>query len=187
MIEKSEKEIKKLVKRAKSGEADCFGLIYDYYLTRVYRFVFLKVTNKEEAEDITQQVFMKASEALPRFENERSPFVGWLFRIARNTVIDFYRTKKNNLSLDEGIGVDDVLENSPEDIIFQNQEKAQVLKALEHLTEEQREVVTLRFVEDFSYKEISTITNKNQAALRIMQHRAIKKLKEIFKELEKKE
>jgi RNA polymerase sigma-70 factor (ECF subfamily) len=187
MLEKPEKEIKKLVKKAKGGEPDSFGLIYDYYLTRVYRFVFLKVTNKEEAEDITQQVFMKAWEALPRFESEGSPFVSWIFRIARNTVIDFYRTKKHNLSLDEGIGVDDVLENSPEDIFFQNQEKAQVIKALENLTDDQKEVVTLRFVEGFSYKEISAITEKNQASLRIMQHRAIKKLKEVYKELENKE
>ena len=180
MLEKPEKEIKKLVKRAKNGEADSFGLIYDYFLSRVYRFVFLKVTNKEEAEDLTQQVFMKAWEALPKFESERSPFAGWLFRIARNTVIDFYRTKKSNFSLDEGIGINDYLEDSPEDIFFKNQERAQVMKSLDYLTEEQKEVVVLRFVEGFYYKEISHITNKNQASLRIMQHRAVKKLKEIF-------
>lgn len=184
MIERPEKEIKKLVKRAKNGESDSFGLIYDYYLSRIYRFVFLKVTNKEEAEDITQQVFMKAWEALPKFESEGSPFVGWLFRIARNTVIDFYRTKKSNLSLDEGIGINDFLEDSPEDIFFKNQERTEVMKSLELLTEEQKEVVILRFVEGFSYREISKITNKNQASLRIMQHRAIKKLKEVFKNLE---
>jgi RNA polymerase sigma-70 factor (ECF subfamily) len=185
MIEKPEKEIKKLIKRAKNGESEAFGQIYDCYINRVYRFLLLKVSNREEAEDMSQQVFMKAWEALPRFENEGVPFVSWLFRIARNLAIDFYRTKKNVVSLNEEIG-NEVLEDSPEDIFFNVQKKELVMNAIEDLTEEQKEVVVLRFVEGFSYSEMSKITQKNQAALRILQHRAVKKLKKFLENEEDK-
>lgn len=179
MLEKSEKEIRELIKKAKKGESEAFGLIYDQYLERIYRFIYLKVSSREEAEDLSQQVFMKAWEAMYRFKDEGLPFSSWLYRIARNLVIDFYRTKKPNITLEENITIEAV-ENS-EERALENHEGEELIKALKELTEEQKDVIILRFIEGLSYKEIAKITKKNQPALRILQHRALNKLRKILK------
>jgi len=179
MLEKSEKEIRELVKKAKKGEAEAFGLIYDQYLERIYRFIYLKVSNREEAEDLSQQVFLKAWEAIYRFEDEGLPFTSWLYRIARNLVIDFYRTKKQNIALEENIAIEAV--KNSEEKILENDEKEELIRALKELTEEQKDVIILRFIEGLSYKEIAKITKKNQPALRILQYRALNKLRKILK------
>ncbi|HRY77056.1 MAG TPA: RNA polymerase sigma factor [Candidatus Paceibacterota bacterium] len=179
MSEKSEKEIRQLIKKAQKGDAEAFGLVYDNFLDRIYRFIYLKVSNREEAQDLAQQAFMKAWEAINGFEDEGLPFSSWLYRIARNLVIDFYRVQKNNVSLDEGIGImhpDDL-----EERMFKSQKQEEIRKALRDLTDEQRDIIILRFVDDLSYKEIGKITKKNPAALRILQHRAINKLRKSVK------
>ncbi|MDP2856328.1 MAG: RNA polymerase sigma factor [bacterium] len=179
MPKKSEKEIRQLIKKAKKGDAEAFGLIYDHFLDRIYRFIYLKVTNREETQDLAQQAFMKAWEAINRFEDEGLPFSSWLYRIARNLVIDFYRVQKKNISLDESIGVmhpDDL-----EEQMLKSQEQEEVKRALSDLTDEQRDIIVLRFVDDLSYKEIGKITKKNPAALRILQHRALNKLRKSVK------
>lgn len=181
MVEPAQKEIKKLVKKAKSGDSEAFGLIYDHYLDRIYRFIFLKVSNKEEAEDLSQQVFMKAWEAMVRFEDEGLPFASWLYRIARNLVIDFYRTRKSVVSLEENI-LDELMSDQEdiEESVIRSQSQERIMEALKQLSDEQKDVIILRFVDDLSYREIARITQKNQAALRILHHRALKKLKIIL-------
>lgn len=175
------KDIDSLVKRAKEGEVEAFGLIYDRFLPQIYRFIFLKVSSKTEAEDLSQQVFMKAWQAIYRFESEGAPFVSWLYKIARNLVIDFYRTNKSEFQLEENILVGD-LKIDVEDKVFLKQSQAKLTKSLKELTNEQQDVIILRFVEDLSYSEISKIMKKKQPALRILQHRAIGKLKKILEE-----
>jgi len=177
--EKPEKEIRELVKKAKNGEAEAFGLIYDLYLDRIFRFVYLKVSNREEAEDLVQQVFMKAWEAINRFEDEGLPFSSWLYRIARNLVIDFYRTQKINLTLEEGVGI--VHPDDLEEKMERSQGQQEIQKILNQLTDEQKDIIILRFVNDLSYKEIAKITKKNPATLRILQHRALNKLRKNIK------
>jgi len=180
MLEKSEKEIRELIKKAKKGESEAFGLIYDQYLERIYRFIYLKVSSREEAEDLSQQVFMKAWEAMYRFEDEGLPFSSWLYRIARNLVIDFYRTRRQNIVLEENIIIE-ATENSEERALKNHDGEELIKKALKELTEEQKDVIILRFIEGLSYKEIAKITKKNQPALRILQHRALNKLRKILK------
>ena len=80
-----------LVARAKEGEAEAFGLLYDFYMPRIYRFVLFKVGRREEAEDLTQGVFLKAWEHVEAYESRGYPFSSWLYRIARNTVTDHHR------------------------------------------------------------------------------------------------
>ncbi len=179
MPERTEKEIRQLIKKAKKGDAEAFGLIYDQFLDRIYRFIYLKVTNREEAQDLAQQAFMKAWEAINRFEDEGLPFSSWLYRIARNLVIDFYRVQKNNVSLDESLVV--LHSDDLEEQLFKNQKNEEIKEALKDLTGEQRDIIILRFVDDLSYKEIGKIIKKNPAALRILQHRAINKLRKNVK------
>lgn len=183
MEDKKNKEIIDLVERAKNGEEEAFGLIYDRFLTQIYRFIFLKVSNQHDAEDLSQQVFIKAWGAIDRFEEEGAPFESWLYKIARNLVIDFYRTKKSTTELEENMMIIDSRIDT-EEVIFLKQSGSKIVKAIGCLTDEQQNIIILRYTEDLSYKEISKIMKKNQPALRILQHRAINKLKAILEKEE---
>src|ERR1700692_2833824 len=90
-----------LVLRAKAGDAEAFGQLFDHYHQPVYRFIAFRVTRPSDAEDLTQIVFVKALEALPRYEARGVPFGGWLFRLARNTTIDYIRTRRDHDDLGE--------------------------------------------------------------------------------------
>lgn len=175
------KDLSKLVEQARSGEAEAFGHLYDLFLDKIYRFVFLKVSNKQEAEDLSQQVFMKAWENIWQFQDEGVPFSSWLYKIARNLVIDFYRTRRAVISLEETIESDVLLDEVDigEEIVM-NYDKQTLLASLNSLTDGQKDVVILRYIEDMSYDEIAKITGKNQAALRILQYRGMRKLKAIL-------
>ena len=89
-----------LTAQALQGDKEAFGDLYEYYLEEVYRYVFYRVSNEADAEDLTEQVFLKVWENLPNFQ-QRVPFKAWLYRIARNTVIDHYRTRKKNFPINE--------------------------------------------------------------------------------------
>src|SRR5213592_3468439 len=92
--------IERLVKQSRDGDAQAFGHLFDYYSEPVYRYIASRVHRPTDAEDLAQTVFVKALEALPRYESRGIPFGGWLFRLARNAVIDFVRTRHDHLELD---------------------------------------------------------------------------------------
>ncbi|HPD55240.1 MAG TPA: RNA polymerase sigma factor [Candidatus Paceibacterota bacterium] len=176
----NKKKIRKLVSQAQHGNAESFGEIYELFVERIYRYIYLKTNNKEEAEDLTQQVFTKAWEALPQFKFYKNPFSSWLYSIARNLIIDFYRKKKPDFSLD-GENALDVVDNLDLVEQFAIQEEVQrVLEFINQLPSEQKELLLLRFVDDLSYDEIAAIMNKSPLTLRVIQHRALKRLKGIM-------
>lgn len=90
----------RLVSEAQSGDADSFARLYDAYFERVFRYVYFRVSDDQTAEDLTSQVFLKAWENLPRYKPS-GHFLAWLYTIARNQVIDHYRTRKETVPLDE--------------------------------------------------------------------------------------
>src|SRR5215207_568961 len=94
----------RLVAEAKAGDRDAFGRIFDAYVGPIHRFIASRVYSPSDAEDLTQLVFVKALEALPRYEARGIPFGGWLFRLARNCVIDHVRTRHDHLDLDAASG-----------------------------------------------------------------------------------
>ncbi len=171
-----------LVKKAQDGEADAFGLIYDVYLPKIYRFVFIKVSRKQDAEDLTHQVFLSAWQNIQNFQFQGFPFSSWLYRIARNAVIDHYRTKKPEESI-EFIAEEALPELSDFtkkiDLDF---EISIVKKAILKLEEDQQNVIIMKFVNELSNKEIAGILEKSEGAVRVIQHRALKQLKEYIKE-----
>jgi RNA polymerase sigma-70 factor (ECF subfamily) len=169
-----------LIKRAKKGESECFGRLYDHYLPQIYRYVLLKVTNRQEAEDLTHEVFLSAWQNLRGYRHRGFPFSSWLYNIARNRVIDFYRTRKIHTSLDN---LDENLVKTvsavAQEVDF-SLDWEKIKAALKYLTEEQRDVVVMRFVEDLSHQEIAAALNKSEGAVRLIQHRAIQSLKNIL-------
>ncbi|PIT92900.1 MAG: RNA polymerase subunit sigma-70 [Candidatus Harrisonbacteria bacterium CG10_big_fil_rev_8_21_14_0_10_38_8] len=175
---------KDLIKKAQRGDSDAFGLLYDQYVTQIYRFIYLKVSHKEQAEDLSHEVFLKAWKNLPNFKIQKFPFSSWLYRIARNSVIDYYRTKKDNTSLEsffsvieERFQIDDTEKLTDHAIFFKK-----FKEVLSSLTKDQQEVINLRFIEDLTPAEIATIINKKEGTVRILQHRAVKKLKELLED-----
>ena len=91
---------RQLIERSVEGESSAFGRLYDRYLEKIYRFVFFKVGHREEAEDLTQQVFTSAWENIQGFREQGLPISSWLYKIARNSIIDHYRTKKTHTPLE---------------------------------------------------------------------------------------
>jgi len=164
------------VARTQSGETEAFGILYDRYLDKIYRFVYYKTFSQETTEDITSQVFQKALEKINSFAADKGSFSSWLYRIARNSVIDHYRTAKNDLSLEDifEVGVD---ERTPETIDAISALKT-VQNYLETLDARQREIITLRVWEDKSYKEIAEIVGSSEAGVKMAFSRGIRDLRE---------
>jgi RNA polymerase sigma-70 factor, ECF subfamily len=164
--------IDRLVEQAKTGDAWAYGLIFDHYHLPVYRYIASRVHRPADAEDLTQLVFVKALEALPRYEARGIPFGGWLFRLARNAVIDHVRTSHDHA------GLDTVVEQSgrdaaPDDIAVTRQELDEMLEALAELTDEQQEAIALRFFAGLSAREAADVMGKQEGTIRGLQFRAI--------------
>ncbi len=160
--------------RAKGGDADAFGQLYDACVDRVYRYIFFRVTDPQTAEDLTSQVFLKAWENLGRYKPV-GPFVAWLYTIARNAVIDHYRTRKPTVALEDvasAIRHDAKLEEA-----LDLQVQVQALQAaMQELTGEQREVLTLKFIADLDTAQVAERMSKSEGAIRALQMRALQAL-----------
>src|SRR2546423_1007474 len=135
--------IERLVTEAQRGDAWAFGMIFDHYHESIYRFIASRVHRPTDAEDLTQHVFVKALEALPRYESRGIPFGGWLFRLARNAVIDFVRTRHDHLELDV-LQERSANQALPDEILVARQQIDAVGIALTALTDEQRAAIALR-------------------------------------------
>lgn len=161
-------------------DPDAFAALYDIYAKRIYRFVYFKVSGREEAEDITSEVFLKAWNYISE-EKEVKSFSGLLYKIARNCIIDLYRSKavrhENILlsSLSEGVDLGDAGREATK---LNNKLEAQdLIKVIKKLKLEYQEVLTLRYVDELQIEEIAEITGKGNVAVRVTLHRALKKLK----------
>ena len=166
----------RLVLLAQQGDLQAYGSIFDTYHRSVYRFVVSRVGSPSDAEDLTQIVFVKALEALPRYEARGIPFGGWLFRLARNTVIDFTRTRREHVELDAA--TDRATEDAgPEAQAILRENLDAVAEALKELTDDQREVIALRFFAGLSAREAAEAMGRQEGTIRGLQFRAIGSLR----------
>jgi RNA polymerase sigma-70 factor (ECF subfamily) len=170
---------KDIIEKAIKGEASAFGLLYDEYQPQIYRFIYLKVGHREEAEDLTHQVFLKTWGSIDKYDFQGFPFSAWLYSVARNQVIDYYRTKKVNITLET---VTELKIESPSfsGVMDDNADIEKVKKAIYQLNPQQQDVIILRFIEDLSLQEVASILNKTEMAVKLLQHRAVKNLKKIL-------
>ncbi len=168
--------IDRLVQEARAGDAWAFGLLFDHYHLPVYRYIASRVQRPSDAEDLTQLVFVKALEALPRYEARGIPFGGWLFRLARNCVIDHVRTRHDHLDLDTASGRAGS-DAGPDEVTLARQELDEVAVALAALTDEQREAIELRFFAGLSAREAAAVMGKQEGTIRGLQFRAIAALR----------
>jgi len=163
------------IDRCQQGDVSAFGELYDTYIKKIYDFVYYKTLHRETAEDLTSVVFTKALEHINSFTNTEGSFSAWLYRIARNTVIDHYRTRKIEKD------VDDVWDlSSSEDVAHDTDVRLKLEKAeklLGVLTSEQRDIVIMRLWQDMTHADIATVIGKSEGAVKVAYSRAITKLR----------
>ena len=174
----SQSQVDLLVIRARDGDAGAFGEIYDLYIDRIYRHVYYRVGTREDAEDLTQQVFMNAWKAIGKYKITASPFLAWLMTISHNTIVNHYRAKKLDVYNEEIILKDPG--NNPEKMAEMSYEQERLRDVILRLPEDQQRVVLMYFLEGFSHREIADSLGKTEGAVRVIQYRALKKIQGIM-------
>ncbi len=170
-----------LLRRAQKGDRQAFRQIYERYASQVYAFLLGYIRDPDQAEDLTQETFVRVWQALPKYR-EQGAFRAWLFRIARRLAIDALRHQKRHpqTSLWE---VQDHQAIDPLANLERQQAVADVMKALETLKEEYRTVLVLRFLLGFSVAEAATVLGRSSGAVRVLQHRALQALRRRLQDL----
>lgn len=167
----------KLVKKLQQGDREAFAALYQKYLDKIYRYIFFRTGQiVKDAEDITEIVFMKALKNIADFKTKEGSFQAWLFCIAHNNIIDFYRQTRPYVNLDSELATEDNLEQKL-DMKF---DSMRLRTEMNKLTDIQKEVIVLRFIEDLSISEISNSIDKNEESIRAIQYRALKSLRRLM-------
>ncbi len=185
MVETLDNEAR-LVELAMAGDFDAFAALYSLHLNAIYRYIYFRTGDRQDAEDLTEQVFLKAWEALSNYKPVGRRFINWLYRISHNIVVDHHRRSK--LIVDEAINEaslrDDVQEMALEKVI-QAEENATLATAIAKLPEEYQQIIILRFIEGLGYAEVARILEKSEVACRGIQYRALNSLNQILAGLQK--
>jgi len=172
-------EEESLVRRAQQQDQQAFAQLYEEHFDKIYRYVALRIGDRAEAEDITQQVFLKALRSISSFRWKGTPFSAWLFRIAHNQMVDHLRkkTKQATVPIDESAISSS---NDPQLLIEQKLNIEQLISATKRLTEAQREVISLRFAGELPITQVAKIMGKSEGAVKALQHSAIVALRKVL-------
>jgi RNA polymerase sigma-70 factor (ECF subfamily) len=164
--------VKRLVTLAQAGNRDAFEELYRLHFDRIYGYLQLSVGNRYDAEDLTNQTFIRMLESIDRFVWRQVPFSAWLFRIAHNLLVDHFRVAKRTTPEEEPEHPD-MVEASAEDEAMTAFGRESMLKLIGGLSTDQQQVLTLKFGFDFANAEIAAILGKSEGAVKALQHRAI--------------
>jgi RNA polymerase sigma-70 factor (ECF subfamily) len=170
-----------LIVLAKDGEADAFGELYERYVQTIFRFVYVRLDDRRDAEDLTEEVFLRVWQSLPNYREQGVPFLAFLFRIARNAVIDFYRSSKSSAhqeSIEDNPLQD--LRSDPGEQAITNLEHQELRRILDTMREDYRMVLVLRFLSELSPEETAQVMGRSTGAVRVLQHRALAALRSIL-------
>jgi len=168
-----------VVQRAVNGDREAFTYIYDLHFDKIYRYIYVRVHSQAEAEDLTQDVFIKAYEGIKSYKWRDLPFTAWLFRIAHNRVIDHIRkaSKEKKAPLEEAGAISS---GDPVYMTEQNYEIYQLKGALEKLPGAQREVATMRFISELSISEVALALGKSEGTVKALQFNAVASLRKLL-------
>lgn len=177
-----------LVEHAIAGDGDAFGELYLMHLDAIYRYVYFRVGGALDAEDLTEQVFLQAWKALPEYEPRSARFSSWLYRIAHNVIVDYYRSHRPLMTMEhvENQGHMDAIDVCSEpkaslvDQVIKDEEDAALAAAIAQLPEDQQQVIVLRFIEGHSHAYVAQLLNKSEGACRVIQHRALAALNKLL-------
>src|SRR4030042_3165910 len=163
-----------LIRRAQQRDQAALTQLYEENFDRIYRYIVLKIGDRTEAEDMTQQVFLNALKSISSYKFKGMPFSSWLYRIAHNQVVDYYRkkSKQATVPLDESLPIP-ASDGDPGVLVEKKMEINEVVIASRKLTAAQQEVISLRFAAEFSIAEVAGVMGKSEGAVKALQHSAI--------------
>jgi len=168
-----------LVRRAQQQDTEALTQLYDENFDRIYRYVALKIGDRMEAEDLTQQVFLKVLQSISSYKLKGIPFSAWLYRIAHNQIVDYLRkkTKRATVPIDESLASGG---SNPGVIAEINMDLESLVSATKKLTKAQQEVISLRFAGELPIAEVARVMGKSEGAIKALQHSAILSLRKVM-------
>jgi len=169
-----------LIRKAKLGQADAFGVLYEQHAVAIYRYLNAHLNSHLDAEDITSEVFVRAWKSLPTYHERGIPFRAYLFRIAHNALVDFYRQARSNPS--KGLDHENTVGYAPDpaEIAMKNIKRQELGEILREIREDYRNVLVLRFINQLSPFETAAVMGRSPGAVRVLQHRALDALRKVL-------
>jgi RNA polymerase sigma-70 factor (ECF subfamily) len=176
--------IEALVREVKNGGHDAFSELYDIFIDAIYRYVFYRVRTGD-SEDLVENVFLKVWENIKSYKEKKDTyFSSWIFRIAHNVVVDYYRASKDRISLDLDISIPDLdREHSPLRKTEKHLDQKVLKSALDRLKKGYQDILVYKFINDLSNAEIAEVLGQSEGSVRILQFRALKALKQEFEQM----
>ncbi len=175
-------ETNELVEKAKNGDAEAFGQLYDAFTQKIFKFIRLKIQDQQDAEDVLQEVFIKAYRGLQNLKMDGLNFNAWLYKIASNTINDKFRKQYRTPDMVRIDGSFDIADKgSLQKDIELSSDIEDLHKVLNQLPDLYKQVLELRYIQDLSLAEIAKIFNKSNLSVRLLQFRALKKVQLILK------
>ena len=170
-----------LIRRAQQRDQVALTQLYEENFDRIYRYIVLKIGDRTEAEDMTQQVFLNALQSISSYKWKGMPFSSWLYRIAHNQVVDYWRKKSKHATvpLDESLPIP-AADGDPKYEVERKVEIETIVMATKKLTPAQQEVISLRFASELSIAEVAGVMGKSEGAVKALQHSAIVALRKVL-------
>ena len=168
-----------LLKAAQQGKVDAFGLLYERHAAAIFRYLYVHLGSRPDAEDLTSEVFIRAWQSLPRYQQRGVPFRAYLVRVAHNALVDAYRRRRDETRLSrEDDGVPASEQDGPAETLSGKTEQAELAGLLAELKEEYRTVLVLRFLSQLSPAETAAVMRRSPGAVRVLQHRALESMRQ---------
>jgi len=177
-----EPEINVLVQKAQLGDTEAFGKLYDIFIQPVYRYIFFKV-KKDDALDLTESVFLKVWEHLKSYSKLKGAFSSWIFKIAHNLVVDYYRLQREHVDLDDVVLPDESKAADPKFLAENSMNRDLLRKGISKLKKKYQDVLILRYINGLEHREIARIMRRSEGSLRILKFRALQSLKKILEDM----
>ncbi len=173
-----------LLAQAAQGDSEAFGVLYERYVGRIYNYIYYRVGNPYDAEDLTARVFYRAMRHIGNYRDRGLPFSAWLYRIAHNLVANWHRdhSRRKEIPLEEGIRGRQ-LSSHPEHELVQWEERERLFVVLRGLSPERQQLLILKFVEHLSNAEIGQIMGRSEGAIKSLYHRTLLDLRDKFEKL----
>ena len=186
MTEQKEKDLSEevaLINDARTNP-ESFGLLYEKYVGKIYNYIYFKVGNSDDAQDLTAKVFFKALKSIGNYRHMGLPFSAWLYRIAHNLVANHHRDRSRvtEVSIENLILPDPSRSAAPEAVMARKQDNAYLLELINDLSPQKRELIVLKFSQKLSNQEIGIIFGKTEGAIKSLYHRTLTELKDKAKE-----
>lgn len=177
------KQEQALIRAAKSGNEAAVSALYEEFVDKIYRYLYHRLNSRQTAEDLTSEVFVRFIESLPSYEDRNLSVLVWLYRIAHDRLVDYYRAQKRSSKDVDLEAVPLSVETDVDAPLMADYHQEQLRVALQQLTPEQQQVVALRFIEGYDLQETADTVGKSVGAVKLLQHRALQALSRLLSTL----